>query len=108
MMAFGSRLISKLRPKKGEAGEKDGAKTENHHISTSSNSQSTTPPPPAVVEAGQKPTIASAQADPISVDEARDEITKSLRSKYPHSELIQGLLKIQSLIYCRWSIFPGA
>lgn len=92
-MAFGSRLISKLRPKKGEVGEKDGAKTGNRHISTSSDSQSTTPPPPAVVEADQKPTIATAQADPTSVDEARDEITKSLRSKYPDSELIQGVTK---------------
>lgn len=93
MMAFVSRLISKLRPKKGEVGEKDRAKTGNHHISTSSNSQPTTAPPLAVVEAAQKPTIASAQADPISVDEARDEITKSLRSKYPYSELIQGVTK---------------
>ncbi|KFY79257.1 hypothetical protein V499_01723 [Pseudogymnoascus sp. VKM F-103] len=90
MMAFGSRLISKLRPKKGDVGEKDGAKTENHHISTTSNPQSTTPTPPAVIEASQKSTIAAAQADPISVDEARDEIAKSLRGKYPHSELIQG------------------
>ncbi|OBT57822.1 hypothetical protein VE04_01879 [Pseudogymnoascus sp. 24MN13] len=89
-MAFGSRLISKLRPKKGDVGEKDGAKTENHHISTTSNPQSTTPTPPAVIEASQKSTIAAAQADPISVDEARDEIAKSLRGKYPHSELIQG------------------
>lgn len=115
MMAFGSRLISKLRSKKGEAGVSDGDKTESHNIPSSSNSRSTTPPPPPlVVGAGQKPTIASAQAHPISVDdagqkstiesaqvhpisvdEARDELTKSLRSKYHHNGLAQGVTKGQ-------------
>lgn len=87
MMSFRSLLPSRLRSKGGKVGAKDGDKTKNNHVPSSSNSQPTTPPPPAVVEAGQEPTIAPAPAHPISVDEARDELIVSLRSKYPRDGL---------------------
>lgn len=82
MTMFGSFSLSKLRSRKGKASGKDGDKTEDLNTPNSSTSQSTTPPP-TVVGAGQEQTIVSAQAHPIRVDEARDELTKSLRGKYP-------------------------
>ena len=111
MMAFGSRLVSKFRSKKGKIGGKDGKdgdQTGSHNIPSSSNSQPTTLPPPAVVETGQNPTAASAQAHPISVDEARDELTVFLRGKYPILDSPRELVKVQSLIYYRGSIFSSA
>lgn len=93
MMAFGSLSLSKFRSKKGKVGGNGGDKIESHDASSSLGSQSTTPPPPVVVEASQKPTIASAQPHPIGVDEARDELTQSLRSKYPHNGFASGVSK---------------
>ncbi|KFZ11552.1 hypothetical protein V502_07499 [Pseudogymnoascus sp. VKM F-4520 (FW-2644)] len=92
-MSFRSLLPSRFRSKGGQVGAKDGDKTKDHHVPSSSNSQPTTSPPPAVVEAGQNPTTALPQAHPISLDEARDELTKSLRSKYPYIGLAQGTTK---------------
>lgn len=109
MMAFGSLSLSKFRSRKDKVGGKDKDKAENRNTPNASTSQSTMPPLPTAVGAGQKQTIVSAQAHPRRVDEARDELTKSLRGKYPAIMVLRKeLLEIQSLIFYRGSIFPSA
>lgn len=92
-MAFGSLSLSKFRSKKEKVAGNDGDKTANHNTPGSSNSQSTTPPPPVVVKSGQKHPAGEIQAHPITIDEARDELTTSLRSKSLHSGLTVGSIK---------------